>query len=213
MRAYKQTYLNHAAKSLGSMLDYAVNDCELNGDLFLHMFITSGLAGQFEHGNPKIVAGMSGVELAVESIETVTGEKPTAEPTKRNYKTPEYWSGWALAQYQWYSAMSFSAIFRFLPFDDVIRMYPTLHEADITKFFSVADEIRSREFPQTNLKRIREAGGLSQSQLAKQSEVSLRSIQMYEQRNKDINKAQAITLAKISRVLSCEIEDLLEKEE
>jgi len=35
-------------------------------------------------------------------------------------------------------------------------------------------------------------------------------IQLYEQRNKDINKAQAITLFKIARVLSCAVVDLLE---
>ena len=212
MRAYKETYLNHAAKALGSSLDYAVNDCELDGGLFLHMFITSGLAGQFECGDSKVIAGMSGVELAVQAIESATGEKPTATPFERQWRTEEYWAGWALAHYQWYSAMSFAAILRFLPFDDMIRMYLTLHEADITKFYSIADEIRSREFPQTNLKRIREAMGLSQSQLSEQAEVSLRSVQMYEQRNKDVNKAQAITLAKIARVLSCDVEDLLEKE-
>jgi DNA-binding Xre family transcriptional regulator len=33
---------------------------------------------------------------------------------------------------------------------------------------------------------------------------------MYEQKNKDINKAQAMTLAKIARVLGCDVEDLLE---
>ena len=73
-----------------------------------------------------------------------------------------------------------------------------------------AENIRSREFPQTNLKRIREAAGLSQSYLAVEAGVSLRSVQMYEQRNKDINKAQALTLAKIARVLGCDVEDLLE---
>jgi transcriptional regulator with XRE-family HTH domain len=76
----------------------------------------------------------------------------------------------------------------------------------------MADEIRACAFPQTNLKRIRESAGLTQSQLAEQAAVSLRSIQMYEQRNKDINKAQAITLAKIARVLNCAIEDTLENE-
>jgi hypothetical protein len=35
---------------------------------------------------------------------------------------------------------------------------------------------------------------------------------MYEQRNKDITKAQPITLAEISRILGCEGEDLLETE-
>ena len=211
MRAYKEIYLNRAAKSLGGMLDYAVNDCNLDGGLVLHMFITSGLAEQFERGNPKIVAGMSGVELAVRAIEAATGEKPTAKPLERDYRTKEYWTGWVLAHYQWYTTMSFSSILRFLPFDDIVRMYPTLHEADITKFYAVSDEIRTREFPQTNLKRIRELAGLSQSQLAEQSDVSLRSIQMYEQRNKDVNKAQAITLSKVARVLGCDVEDLLEK--
>jgi len=61
-------------------------------------------------------------------------------------------------------------------------------------------------------KRLRDAADLSQSQLAGESGVSLRSIQMYEQRNKDINKAQALTLAKIARVLGCAVEDLLESE-
>ncbi|MCL2815351.1 MAG: helix-turn-helix transcriptional regulator [Oscillospiraceae bacterium] len=62
------------------------------------------------------------------------------------------------------------------------------------------------------LKKLRKTAGLSQSQLAKEAGVSLRSIQMYEQRSKDVNKAQAITLAKIARVLGCDIEDLLETE-
>ena len=210
MRAYKATYLSHAAKNLGSMLEYAVNDCGIAGGLCLHMFITSGLAQQFERGDPKVIAGMSGVELAVRAIEAVTGEKPSAAPRGLDYRTPEYWAGWSLAQYQWYTAMRFADILRFLPFDDIMLMYPTLHEADITKFYMTADEIRSREFPQTNLRRFREAAGLSQSQLACEAGVSLRSIQMYEQRNKDVNKAQAITLAKIARALSCDVEDLLE---
>jgi len=212
MRAYKEIYLNRAAKNLGNMLDYAVNDCNLNGNLVLHMFITSGFAEQFEHGNPKIIAGISGIELASQVIESATGIKPTATPVERDYRSEEYWTGWVLAHYQWFTSMSFSSILRFLPFNDIIRMYLTLHEADITKFYAVADEIRTRDFPQTNLKRIRETAGLSQSNLAIQSEVSLRSVQMYEQRNKDINKAQVITLAKIARVLGCDIEDLLERE-
>ena len=212
MRAYKAIYLSHAAKNLGSMLDYAVNDCNMDGGLFLHMFITSGLAEQYERGDPKVVAGMSGVELAVQAIEAATGAKPDVKPGERDYRTPEYWAGWVIAQYQWHTTMSFSTILRFLPYDDIVRMYHTLHEADITKFYMNASEIYSRKYPQTNLKRIREAAGLSQAQLAGEAEVSLRSVQMYEQRNKDVNKAQAITLGKIARVLHCGVEDLLEKE-
>ena len=212
MNAYKGTYLNKASKTIGSMVDYAVNDCLIDGGLFLHMFTASGLASQFERGNPKVIAGMSGVELALEAIEAATGTKPDEEPSERDYRTKEYWAGWALAHYQWYRAMRFSAILRVLPFADIVRMYPTLHEADITKFYATADEILALDVDRTNLKRIRKTANLSQSQLAKEAMVSLRSIQMYEQKQKDINKAQAITLAKISRVLGCDVEDLLEKQ-
>ena len=66
-------------------------------------------------------------------------------------------------------------------------------------------------FAYTNLKRIRTAYGCTQAELAKRSGVSLRSIQMYEQRNKDINKASAETLLRLSRVLGCTMEDLMEK--
>ena len=213
MNAYKETYLNNAADAFGSMMNYAVNDCGLDGDAFLHMFITSGMAEQFGRGNPKIIAGMSGLDLASKVIQSVLGEMPTTSYTDTiDYRTPEYWAGWALAKYQWYCARSFPSILRLLPFSEITSRYNPLHEADISKFYFVADSIIAESNPQTNLKRLREATGLSQSQLAEEAQISLRSIQMYEQRNKDINKAQAITLAKISRVLGCEIEDLLEVE-
>jgi DNA-binding transcriptional regulator YiaG len=157
---------------------------------------------------------MSGAELAIHTVETVTGAKPRATPplceAQCETRSGEYWAGWALAQYQWYAAIRFAVILRFLPFDDIVRMYPAMHEADITKFFMTANDIRSREWPQTNLKRIRKAVGISQSHLAKEAGVSLRSIQMYEQRNKDVNKAQAMTLAKIALTLDCNIMDILE---
>ena len=55
------------------------------------------------------------------------------------------------------------------------------------------------------------AYGCSQAELAKKSGVGLRSIQLYEQRKKDINKAGAESLYKISKVLGCAMEDLLER--
>lgn len=55
------------------------------------------------------------------------------------------------------------------------------------------------------------AYGCTQSELAKRSGVSPRSIQMYERRNKDINKASAESTYRISKVLGCPMEDLLEE--
>ena len=66
-------------------------------------------------------------------------------------------------------------------------------------------------FPETNLKRIRMAYGCTQAELAERSGVSLRSIQMYEQRKKDINKASVTSVHRMAKVLGCTIEDLVEK--
>lgn len=64
----------------------------------------------------------------------------------------------------------------------------------------------------TNLKRIRTATGLSQSQLAEAAEMSLRTLQHYEQGTRDINKAQGLTLLTLARALNVSIEDILELE-
>ncbi|WP_418567000.1 helix-turn-helix transcriptional regulator [Peptacetobacter sp.] len=60
------------------------------------------------------------------------------------------------------------------------------------------------------LKQYRENHNLSQSKLSELSGVNLRTIQSYEGGLKDINKAQALTLYKLAKVLDCTIEDLLE---
>jgi len=136
-------------------MDYAVNDCGINGDEFLHMFVASGLAEQFGRGNPKIIAGMSGLDLANQTLLHVTGEPPSAVPTNTtDYRTSEFWAGWVLAHYQWYSAKSFASILRAFPFDEIVSRYYPLHEADVSKFYSVADSVISETNPQTNLKRL-----------------------------------------------------------
>ena len=63
---------------------------------------------------------------------------------------------------------------------------------------------------ETKLAILRKEKNLSQSQLAKEADVSCPMIQKYEQGIKDINKASALTLYKISKALDCTIEDLLE---
>lgn len=65
--------------------------------------------------------------------------------------------------------------------------------------------------PETNLKALRTLAGLSQSELAAQADVPVRTIKQYEQRQKDINKAQAVTLLRLARTLNCKVEDFMEK--
>ncbi len=63
----------------------------------------------------------------------------------------------------------------------------------------------------SNLKRIREGRGLSQSQLAETSGVSVRIIQHYEQGFRDINNAHALTAVKLADALRCDVRDILEE--
>lgn len=212
--AYAEIYLNDAMCALGSMLDYAVLDCGCDGDVFFSQFVCSGVAAQFERGNPKFVGGMSGVELALEVFRRTSGSVPETEASAGDDRSPEYWAGWSMAYYQWYTGMRFGdMVANGLTVCRVCSMY-VLHEADVSKFVEAANQVIQRgiESRGTNLKRIRKAGGYSQKQLAGISGVALRMIQLYEQRQNDINRAQASTLLALSRALGCAMEDLMEPE-
>lgn len=83
-------------------------------------------------------------------------------------RSEEFWMGWALAYYQWETALRFAEIVRCVPVKKVISLYYPYHEMDI---------------------------------------------QQYEQRQKNINKAQAEYLMMLSRALCCGVWDLMEKVE
>jgi len=211
IRAYQETYLNKTQAVLGEAFDYAINNCKIGGDEFIGLFIVSPLSGRIEKGDPSVNAGMSGIEIAASVISDTIGKEYIKEAQPSMSRSPEYWIGWAVAYWQWYSGRRFRELFSAFHFDDLEKMYFTLHEADVTKFVDIAESRIKELFPETNLKRIRTLYGCSQSELANMSGVSLRSIQMYEQRNKDINKAGVSTVYSIALALGCTVEDLLEK--
>lgn len=211
IHAYQEIYLNKAQSILGDAFDYAVNTCDISGDKFVKLFLVSSVCRRIENGEPAYIAGKSGIEIAAEVLSETMDKEPTQEPAEIFGRSKEYWIGWAVAYYQWYSGRKFSEIFRAVTYDDLRQMYYTLHEADISKFVDIVEERIRLAYPDTNLKRIRNAYGCTQAELAKSSEVSLRSIQMYEQRNKDINKASVETVYRLAKALGCAIEDLIER--
>lgn len=210
IRAYDELYLESAANCLAVAFDYAINVCGIKPDDFADLFVVSGESGKFGVGNPSVVAGKSGVELVRSILEKVDPERELPEPVFSQSRSPEYWAGWAVAQYQWYSAKTFKAVFSKVPLSEIVKMYKVYHEMDITAFIEVMDKKIAERSVSTNLKNIRENRGISQSELAEMSGVKLHSIQLYEQRVNDIDKAQAQTLFKISLALGCKMEDLLE---
>ena len=209
--AYREIYLSNAQSALGDAFDYTINTCGISGKDFVKLFITSSVSKRMENGEPSFLAGKSGIEIAAEVVSETMGKKLDIAAEEHFGRSEEYWIGWVVAYYQWYSSRRYSDIFKVLTYEDLQKMYYTLHEADITKFVEIADERIKEFFADTNLKRIRMSYGCTQAELAERSGVSLRSIQMYEQRNKDINKASAETVYRISKVLGCTMEDLIEK--
>ena len=202
--------------SLGEMFDYAVNDCGYDAEEFFTHFIVSGVASAFGRGNPKYIAGLSGPELASEVIFRTQGTRPETPPSEEVDRSAQYWAGWILAYYQWFSDLRFTDIRKHgLSMGRVLSLYSTLHEADMSKFVAIADQIikKNSAASASNLQRIRKASGMTQKKLAEESGATLRMIQLYEQRKQDVNKAQAGTIARIARTLGCEVDDLLEWKE
>ena len=211
IHAYQEIYLSKAQSVLGDAFDYAVNACGITGNDFVKLFITSSVSKRMENGEPAYLAGKSGIEIVIEIVAETKNQELQIEHQVHFERSLEYWIGWAVAYYQWYSNRKYKDIFTVIPFEDLQRMYYTLHEADISKFVDIVDSRMKAFFTETNLKRIRIAYGFTQAELARRSGVSLRSIQMYEQRNKDINKASVDTIYRLAKVLGCTVEDLIER--
>lgn len=63
----------------------------------------------------------------------------------------------------------------------------------------------------TNLEVIRCGKKMTRKELSEKSKISIRTIESYEQRKRNINNAKMDTIIKLSKVLNCKIDDILEK--
>ncbi len=210
-KPYSETQLNRFMDKMGDAFDYAINDCKIDGTEFVKMFVASTACKKIENGEASYISGKSGIEIAIGCVYEITGKELSVEPSEKSSRSVQYWCGWAVCYYQWWSSRRYADIFKAVSYKNMLEFYPTLHEASVEKFASVLDEKVRAFYPETNLKRIRTAYGCSQRELAEMSGVSLRCIQMYEQRNKDINKAQSDSLYRLAKSLGCSMEDLIEE--
>lgn len=211
IHAYDKMYLSHARAALARMLDFAVYDLEYELPQFFEMFLQSDVSEKFQRGDYVVVAGRSGVELAYMVIENVEQRSCDVKPRFTTQRRPEYWLGWALAYYQWETGLTFKEIAERIPVEEILALYWPYHEMDIRQFVDKMNELYRAAVPETRLKCRRQQAGFSQSQLAEAADIPVRTIQQYEQRQKDINKAQVQYLVVLAQVLCCEVEDLLER--
>ena len=208
IHAYDRNYLGRAQTLMGVMFHVAVYDLGNSLERFYDRFLFSRISSYFEAGDSSILGGMSGVELALEILD---------DDTRDDYlhvfdKSSEYWCGWALAYFQWYSDIRFIQINKYIPIKEIHEMYNPYHEMDISQFCDHMIALYNSRKQYSNLKMKRLESRLSQSELSRLSEVPVRTIQQYEQRQKKINNAGAETIMKLAKVLNCSASDLLELE-
>jgi DNA-binding transcriptional regulator YiaG len=208
-KAYNEIYLEDAMRNLGTAFDFAKNSYNIEMDDFYQLFINSGLSEKYEKGNVKYVSGMSGIELVLEVLKNEKEYHYEKDYVQYDYSC-EYWCGWILAYFQWFFGITFKELHYYLKMTDLEKLYDILHEVSEIKAIEVICRHIVNKKPQSKLQYIRQMNGLSQSELAERSSVSLRMIQQYEQRKKDINKASAFSLRSMADVLNCDIEDLME---
>ncbi len=206
-RDCRQDYIDTVSQACGNMLHDAVLEYGMDGADFLQKFIQSGIAEHIEEGSPKYVAGKSGLELFLDVMDAV-GLPQIPRDIVTFERSDVYWVGWILARYQRYSERKFSRILQILPYEELLGLYGTLHEADVQKSYAVFDEhFTQAESP---LKTIRKRRGMTQEGLARESGVSLNTIRAYERKGKDIAKAQVDIVRRLSRTLGCTIGDLVD---
>lgn len=210
MNAYYDGYVTDAQETLGNMMDYAVNTCGMEPDDIFVMFLSSGVAEQFEKGNPRYVTGMSGAELAREIVLKVTGQELEEPEEYFLDKSAEYWCGWILAYYQWRTCRSFKKIHRILTISEIICMYPTHHEADVERFVETVSGIYQKRHTKTYLQQARENGHLSREEVSIQTGISEQLIENLETDFDLIRTMDALLVFRLAHVFGCTMEDLLE---
>ncbi|MGN1226995.1 MAG: helix-turn-helix domain-containing protein [Candidatus Cryptobacteroides sp.] len=206
IRAYDNSYLPGMMNQLGVMYDYGVQALGFTMTE-IHSRFLSQIAPFIEMAHPKYLAGLSGCDFAL----MITGSEINTEYVADG-RSPEYWSGWALAYLQWYSAYTFIQIERALSVSEILSMYNPYHEADISKFVEVALSIIERKMSEgrpSRLKEIRKSSGITQKELSEMSGISLRTIRSYEQSSRSMDRAEFGRLKMLSQCLRCKISDLL----
>lgn len=208
--AYDEFFLREACDMLGAMFNYAVHDCEVPLETFYNLFLQSGLSDLFSKGDYSILTERSGIEIAIEILGTADNY---VQPSYYSTRSKEFWTGSILAYYQWYSGKTFQDIEKEISLGEFVSLYDECQRMEPSEVVAKICSLRQGKRLVSYLQKYRKMAGISQGELAKRTGIPVKTIQQYEQRRKDINKAQAEYVFKIARVLRCRPEQLLEMDD
>lgn len=199
---------NHIRETIAVCFDYAMNSLKIKPDIFVNIFINSKAINKIEIMHPGYFFGMSGIEICQSILDEANIKYDKSIEYESIDRNIYYWLGDSLAYYAFNKNYRYKYVFSFVSIESLLKMYDKYHEIDISYFVNKLDEYR--KLSPSKLKSIRENRKLSQNDLSLYSMVSLRTIRAYEQKQKDINKAEVMTVLKLAHTLNCSIDDILE---
>ena len=199
---------NHIRETIAVCFDYAINSLKIKPDIFINIFINSKAINKIEIMHPGYFFGMSGIEICQNILDEANIKYDKSIEYESLDRNIYYWLGDSLAYYAFNKNYRYKYVFSFVSIESLLKMYDKFHEIDISYFVNKLDEYR--KLSPSKLKNIRENRRLSQNDLSLYSMVSLRTIRAYEQKQKDINKAEVMTVLKLAHTLNCSIDDILE---
>lgn len=137
-------YHNKESNRNGRVIDYRADDSYFS---FAEAFVQNG--------------------LSLRSLNQALRTFP--EKSFSRERSPVYWAGWALAEYQWSTGKRFKDIFSRISLSEIISMYSVYHEMDIEHFIEDMNIKYNSVNRETRLKYIRENCGISQAELSELS--------------------------------------------
>ena len=238
-RAYDELLLDRAESMLGNMLDFVTHDLHMDADEFFELFISTGAADDLGLGDAMMILGMSGVELAYAVLDRSGIGAERVRYRYSTGRAGEFRAGRIIARCQHCMYGSFRDIAGAIRIRDIAADYDSRRSELMSSLpWNASREDReealhrlNEEFedgycgiiqrqlgarhddsapaPVPSLKMMRLRCRMSQSQLARAADIPVRTLQQYEQGQKDIRKAQTAYIIRLARVLNCEPEDLL----
>ena len=207
MNAYGKEYLNDAQENLALFLDYGVNHQKTHLRTLWGRFLMSPLCSLFEKGDYSVISGCSGIELYFKVIDKQIQDYIDYASIDRS---KEFWLGYYLAYYQWRTSISFKFINRYIKIEEILSLYNPYHEMDMTNFLYKMNDIINEKKKYTNLAIKRTNQGLTRAQLSLLSDVPERVIEQYEQRKRNIDRANALYVSSLAKALNCKVDEILE---
>lgn len=134
---FPEMYIGDLQYNIGFMLGYAVYELNSEGSEFLDAFISTGVAEYIEEGDVRHISGYSGAELACKVLGTEPLDSPACQTCIS--ETREFWLGYYLSYYVWYSERSYSEVLDIITYTQLLDMYDRYHEMDLLQFCDTLD--------------------------------------------------------------------------